>query len=233
MADGKPWAIVLAGHNGSGKSTLWYDYMADDLQMPLVNADRLTLSLLPPPGPDNQQRAWAIRLRDEDERWQRLSQQSTQVFLELTMKHRLSFAFETVFSYVETQPDGTVKSKTDLIRKLQTHGYRVALLFVGLASADLSISRVSTRRAQGGHAVPEDKLRSRFPRTQQAIGIASEVADLTFMFDNSRDRANAYTLVRAQRQSEIIYDCRNPDLNHDEALREVASGWLEKVAPAY
>ncbi len=49
-ADNKPVAIVLAGHNGSGKSTFWYDRLADDLQIPLVNADRITLSLLPPIG---------------------------------------------------------------------------------------------------------------------------------------------------------------------------------------
>ena len=47
-AEDKPIALVLAGHNGSGKSTLWYDRLADALEIPLVNADRLTLSLLPP-----------------------------------------------------------------------------------------------------------------------------------------------------------------------------------------
>lgn len=38
----KPAAFVLAGHNGSGKSTLWYQRLAAQLQVPLVNADRLT-----------------------------------------------------------------------------------------------------------------------------------------------------------------------------------------------
>lgn len=45
----KPVAFIVAGHNGSGKSTLWYQRLADRLQIPLVNADRLTLSILPPP----------------------------------------------------------------------------------------------------------------------------------------------------------------------------------------
>jgi hypothetical protein len=50
MATGdKPLAIVLACHNGSGKSTLWYDKLADQLKIPLINADRLTLSILPHP----------------------------------------------------------------------------------------------------------------------------------------------------------------------------------------
>lgn len=149
------------------------------------------------------------------------------------MQHRLSFAFETVFSYYAIQPDGTVKSKADMIPKLQANGYRVVLLFVGLSISELSVLRVATRRTQGGHAVPEDKLCSRFPRTQQAIGLASRIANLTLMFDNSRDLANAFTLARIQRQSEIIYDCRNPNQNDDAALVEAAGGWLAKVAPDY
>lgn len=38
---GKPLAIILAGHNGSGKSTMWYDHLAPQLQLPLINADRM------------------------------------------------------------------------------------------------------------------------------------------------------------------------------------------------
>ena len=81
----KPVAVVLAGHNGSEKSTFWYDRLADDLQIPLVNADRLTLSLLPPAGADNKLKAWASRLRDTDERWHKLSQDRVQLFMGLAM----------------------------------------------------------------------------------------------------------------------------------------------------
>jgi len=230
-ADDKPVAVVLAGHNGSGKSTLWYDRLADDLQIPLVNADRLTLSLLPPAGAGNKLKAWASRLRDTDERWQRLSQDGVQLFMGLAMDQGVPFAFETVFSYLEARPDGAFKSKIDVIHALQKHGYYVILLFVGLASAELSILRVSTRKLQGGHDVPEAKLRSRFPRTQQAISMASEVADLTLMFDNSRSVDNAFTLVRAQRKKEILYDCRDVSFKQDPDLVKIASIWLARVAP--
>jgi len=40
-------AIVVCGHNGSGKSTLWYEFLADYFKIPLLNVDRLLLSLLP------------------------------------------------------------------------------------------------------------------------------------------------------------------------------------------
>jgi predicted ABC-type ATPase len=46
-SSGKPLAIVLAGHNGAGKSTMWYDHLAPQLKLPLVNADRMMLSVLP------------------------------------------------------------------------------------------------------------------------------------------------------------------------------------------
>jgi predicted ABC-type ATPase len=166
--DDKPLAIVLAGHNGSGKSTLWYGKLADHLRIPLVNADRLTLSILPPVD-GKQLRTWAASLRDNDERWQKLSQRGVQLFVDLIMQQQLPFAFETVFSYLQRQADGGYKSKVDSIIALQKAGYFVILIFVGLASAELSIARVNTRRLQGGHDVPEEKLRQRFPRTQEAI----------------------------------------------------------------
>ena len=160
MATGdKPLAIVLAGHNGSGKSTLWYDKLADQLKIPLINADRLTLSILPHPIDAKQTLwPWAAKLRDSDERWQKLSQEGVQLFMGLIMDQHMPFAFETVFSYLEKQVDGSYKSKADTILALQNAGYFVVLIFVGLASPELSILRVNTRRLQGGHDGPEEKL---------------------------------------------------------------------------
>ncbi|MGJ5816631.1 zeta toxin family protein [Paludibaculum fermentans] len=230
-ADSRPVAIVLAGHNGSGKSTLWYERLADELQMPLVNADRLTLSLLPPVGSDRMMKDWASRLRDEDVRWQKLSQEAVKLFMGLVMEQGMPFAFETVFSHLQAQRDGSYRSKIDVIRALQEHGYYVILLFVGLATADLSVLRVRTRKTQGGHDVLEDKIRSRFPRTQQAIRMASAVANLTLMFDNSRDIDNAFTLVRAQRREQVLYDCRDDGFRQDAELLAAADVWLAQVAP--
>ena len=63
------------------------------------------------------------------------------------MEQRMSFAFETVFSHFQWHPDGSYTSKEELIVTLQKAGYAVALLFVGLASSELSILRV--RHTQG------------------------------------------------------------------------------------
>lgn len=232
IAGDKPLAIVLAGHNGSGKSTLWYDKLADVLKIPLVNADRLTLSILPvPTGEPPVLRPWAADLRDNDERWQRLSQEGVQLFLGLIMEQHMPFAFETVFSYLQKHEDGTYSSKEEIITSLQEAGYAVALLFIGLASAELSVLRVATRRRQGGHDVPETKLHQRFPRTQEAIRLAAPVADMTLMFDNSRGIEDAFTLVRVQAKTSVIYDCRGRRFGEHDELIQVSSAWLSRVAP--
>jgi predicted ABC-type ATPase len=225
----KPLAFVLAGHNGSGKSTLWYERLADKLQLPLVNADRLTLSILPEALP-----MWAQKLRDEDARWHKLSQDGVGLFRQLIMAQRMPFAFETVFSHWKRSADGSWRSKADDIRDMQRAGYFVVLLFVGLTSASLSVLRVQTRKRKGGHDVPLQKLLDRFPRTQAAVGHAAPIADMTLMFDNSRGTDKAFALVRAQRKGKVLYDTRDPAFDVDRELRAVSDPWLDKVVgPAF
>lgn len=227
----KPVAFVLAGHNGSGKSTLWYQHLADTLQIPLVNADRLTMSILPEPsGIPPRVPAWAQRLRDENTTWQTLSQSGVRLFRELIMEQRQAFAFETVFSHWRPLPAGKFASKVDDIKTMQRRGYMVVLIFVGLIAPELSILRVQNRMRTGGHDVPRDKLIDRFPRTQRAIGVAARVADLTLMVDNSLDEARAFQFVRAQRKSRLLFDARDPAYRVAPEVRAAATPWLENVA---
>lgn len=229
QAAGRPAAFVLAGHNGSGKSTLWYDRLVESLQMPLINADRLTTSILPERKGDAALPAWAQRLRDEDERWHELSQQGVKAFKRLVMDKQIPFAFETVFSHWVEREDGTIESKADDILELQEAGYFVVLLFVGLSSAALSAARVQTRRTQGGHAVPVEKLMKRYPRTQKAIRHAAPLADMALFFDNSRKLEKAFSLVRVQRKDAILFDCRSDEYAVSDDLKQVAMRWLPNV----
>ncbi len=130
-------------------------------------------------------------------------------------------------------PDGRYESKADIITTLQAAGYFVVLLFVGLSSAQLSVLRVETRKEQGGHGVPLNKLIARFPRTQRAIGLAAPMADMTLMFDNSRTADKAFALVRVQKAKRVLFDCRDPQYILDRSLRAAARPWLEKVAGPY
>ncbi|QGZ38107.1 putative ABC-type ATPase [Pseudoduganella flava] len=225
----KPFAIVLAGHNGSGKSTFWYEHVAEDLQIPLINADRLMLSILPEAGADGKLRPWAQQLRDKDTSWMAVAQQGVQGFIAQAISQKVPFAFETVFSYWKKLPNGRHASKIDIIRDLQKAGYFVLLIFVGLTSAELSIGRVMTRVFKGGHDVDEEKLRERYPRTQQAINKAILVSDAAILLDNSRTENLAFTPVHIRRKRTVDFDIRAVPA----ALRipKEITTWLDVVAP--
>ncbi|MGC6327855.1 zeta toxin family protein [Rhizorhabdus sp. FW153] len=222
----KPLAIVLAGHNGSGKSTMWRKVLADRLQIPLINADRLMLSILPEPNSDGALPDWAQGLRDSNEGWMRVSQQGVHAFVGHAMAQNVPFAMETVFSYWDVSADGTVSSKIDMIREMQDAGYFVLILFVGLSNVELSILRVQTRVAEHGHDVPHDRLLRRFPKTQNAIREAVTVADAAVLADNSRTTKEAFTVSRVQIGTQVVFDIRQ-----NGAAPPMIAEWLDVVVP--
>jgi len=73
----------------------------------------------------------------------------------------------------EPRPDGCVESKIDRITELQAADYFVVVLFVGLSDVLLSVGKVLTRVAKGGHATGVDRLIERYHRTQTAIRAAA------------------------------------------------------------
>lgn len=79
---------------------------------------------------------------------------------------------------------------------MQDAGYFVLLCFVGLTNLELSVARVATRVASGGHAVATDKLETRFSRTQNAIKHAASVADATILVDNSFGEERVFSVCR-------------------------------------
>ena len=229
-SSGKALGIIVAGHNGSGKSTMWNERLAGSLKIPLINADRMMLSILPEPRPPSGRiPGWASELRDTNETWMRVAQKSVQGFVANAMARKVAFAKETVFSHWVEHSDGRIDSKICEIRDLQISGYYVVLLFVGLTNVNLSIGRVATRVLQGGHAVDTGKLVARFPRTQKAIGKASLVADANIMMDNSRTEKEAFTVCRVQLRNEVFYDIRK---SRRKTPVEIQS-WLDTVAPCY
>lgn len=113
----KPLAIVLAGHNGSGKSTLWREHLSEHFRIPLINADRMMLSILPELLGDDRLPDWAAHLRDENQSWMGVSQRGVLAFVAQALGAKVPFAMETVFSHWKRRDDGGHDSKVDLIRQ--------------------------------------------------------------------------------------------------------------------
>jgi len=158
-----PILLVIAGPNGAGKST-FYDHFISPLGLPFVNADRIAQSQSPMMKSSDSYGYEAAKIADAARR--------------LLLAEGRSFCMETVFS----DPAG---DKLKFLRTARRAGYSVILVFIGLECAELSLARVIQRVAAGGHDVPEDKLRRRFPRSLDNLREALSFVDHAFLFDNS------------------------------------------------
>jgi len=156
-----PTMIVLAGPNGAGKSTLYQTRVASSFAGPFINADIIQRDELRDPSPAASYEAARIASSRRAD----------------YLSRGRDFVTETVFSH---------PSKLELIHEARTKGFTVIVMHVGVHTPDLSVARVGTRLEEGGHIVPEDKIRTRYMRGAPLIRAAVLEADRGMVFDNSR-----------------------------------------------
>lgn len=157
----RPSLVLLAGPNGAGKSTLYQTRVAPSFAGPFINADIIQRDELRDPSMEAAYEAARIAAARR---------------LEM-LDARRSFAAETVFSH---------PSKLEVIETARERGYLIIVMHVGVDGPDLSVARVVERRSEGGHDVPEHKIRARFVRSQPLIRQAVLQADRGMVFDNSQ-----------------------------------------------
>ncbi len=93
------------------------------------------------------------------------------------VRQRESFVFETIFS----DPAG---DKLAFLKRAQQSGYTVVLCFIGIDGPQTSEERVAMRVSQGGHDVPAEKLKARFPRILANLKAAIRELPHVLIFDN-------------------------------------------------
>jgi len=164
-ADERPVLVVLAGPNGAGKSTFFAEHL-HGLGLLFVNADHIARLL--------REAEPRLSTRELDRRAFEEAERLRADLIDL----RFGFCTETVFS----DPAG---AKLDFMQRARAAGFVVLLVFIGLASPVLSVARVATRVARGGHDVPNEKLFARYPRTLKNLSAAVTAVDRAFVFDNS------------------------------------------------
>jgi predicted ABC-type ATPase len=166
----RPVLYVLAGVNGAGKSSIGGHLLERD-GLAWFNPDKFARELKAATGCDLEAanaQAWQEGMRRLDE----------------ATGKGLNHAFET------TLGGKTVAAK--ILQATKTHD--VLIWFCGLSSPELHIARVTARVAAGGHPIPEEKIRERYPRAQlNLIKLMPHVAYVQ-VYDNSTEAAADGTL---------------------------------------
>jgi len=153
---------VVAGPNGAGKSTYVTRILQPVTHLPFVNADAIAAERWPDAQTEH---AYAASRTAAEEREQLIA-------------NGTSFITETVFSH---------QSKVDLVDHAIASGYLVHV-HVMLIPVDVTVNRVAERVRDGGHDVPEQKIRERYVRLWGLIARARTMAHRAEFFDNSTAR---------------------------------------------
>ena len=94
----------------------------------------------------------------------------------ILLEEKQDFTFETVLS---------TDRNLELLRRAKKAGYEIQAVFVLTYSSDINVRRVQERVRNGGHDVPEEKIRSRYIRSIKNLAKLVRIADRTRVIDNS------------------------------------------------
>lgn len=154
--------VIIAGPNGAGKTTFAREFLPQEADCPdFINVDLIAAGLSPFDPGRAALRAGKLMLQE----------------IHCRAKAGQSFAFETTLSG---------RNYVRLISYWRAAGYHVKLIFLGLPTADLAVSRVAARAAQGGHNVPEEVIRRRFDAGLRNFeNLYQKLVDTWVVYENS------------------------------------------------
>ena len=92
------------------------------------------------------------------------------------VEKKADFTFETVLS---------TDRNLLLLQKAKETGYEVQCVYIMTRNADINVARVRGRVREGGHYVPEDKIRSRYDKALELLPKIIGVSDKILIYDNS------------------------------------------------
>lgn len=182
----KPEIVVIAGPNGSGKSTFTEFIVGPnqfaDESFEYINADDIQRST-------NCEPLEAAIMATEKR--------------ETALREGRNFAFETVLS---------TRRNLDLLIKAKENGYFIRCFYFLTASSSINIQRVNSRVEEGGHSVPEEKIKSRYDKALSLIPELVEVCDSLNIWDNSTEKP--YRIFRKKKDKIDIFE--NPIWSNED-----------------
>lgn len=160
-----PRIYVLAGTNGAGKSSIG-GVMISASGGQYFNPDEAARRILTAnPGISQTEANGAA--------WQEGKR-----LLERAIAEKLDYAFETTLGG---------RTITSLLRRALSKGIEVRIWYVGLEGVGLHIERVRARVVDGGHDIPEERIRERYTQSRlHLIELLPELTELR-LYDNSEE----------------------------------------------
>lgn len=197
--------VVAAGTNGAGKSVIAGEFLAARAGT-YFNPDITAKAIMDGDGvtlAEANAKAWNLGFE----------------YLNRSIEHNEDFTFETTLGG---------NSMTQALLRAAASGLEVFIFYVGLDSPERHIARVAARVNRGGHPIPAEKIRERYPKSLanliQLLTCASEVR----IYDNSDESADGTPrarLVLSMSRRQIV----QPRL---DTLIATAPDWARPVAAA-
>jgi predicted ABC-type ATPase len=198
--------VVAAGTNGAGKSVIAGEFLSARADGVYFNPDLAAKAMVERDGvtlAEANVRAWNAGFD----------------LLNRSIEHNRDFSFETTLGG---------NSITQALLRAAASGLELFIFYVGLDSPERHIARVAARVRRGGHPIPTEKIRERYPKSLanliKLLACASEVR----IYDNSdesQDGRPRARLVLSMSKRRIV----KPALDQ---LMSTAPGWARPVVAA-
>ncbi|MGM8228953.1 AAA family ATPase [Cellvibrio sp. ARAG 10.3] len=158
----RPQFVLVAGPNGAGKSTLTLSIKHRFPNIEVVDPDAIAKGMTGSFATVDQEQVSAGKRT-----------------LELVKQH-----IENGQSLIV---ESTISGSTYLnyAKMAKEAGFRTIFIYVCLSSADMSAQRVAKRVSFGGHAIPLEDVKRRYPRSMGNLRIYIKAFESAHIYDNS------------------------------------------------
>ena len=155
---------IIGGCNGAGKTTASFTILPEIWHCTeFVNADEIARGISPFAPDTVAMQAGRIMLQRIDE----------------LLREGVSFSIETTLA---------TRSYVQLVKRAQSLGYIVNLLFFWLESPEMAVRRVAKRVSQGGHNIPENIIHRRYHLgINNFFGLYKDLVDFWTLVDNAQN----------------------------------------------
>lgn len=191
--------IVFAGPNGSGKSTVINAIreQTDVKNYLYVNADDIANVFFANEPDYNNRNLMAAKYAE--------------YLRNKYIDEGKDFMFETVLS---------TERNINLLRRAKQDGYFITGVYVLTRDSEINVERVKNRVLNGGHDVPEDKIRARYDRCLSLIPDFVGTIDNMVLYDNTDNIL--LTLLKKDRDITVVTNqIQAPDWFDDNILNPI------------